>query len=64
MEVSFRWVGSLLEHNEQWMGGRYVTMLIYSEEINMTIIIHVVGVNIIDTALAAGVVYMLDEENG
>ena len=45
-------------------GGRYVTMLIYREEINMTIISHALGVKMIDTALAAGVVYMLDEENG
>ena len=40
MEVSFWWVGSLLEHNEQWMGGRYMTMIIYREEINMTIVSH------------------------
>ena len=40
MEVTFRWVGSLLEHNEQWMGGRYMTMIIYREEINMTIVSH------------------------
>jgi hypothetical protein len=39
-EVTFRWVGSLLEHNEQWMGGRYMTMIIYREEINMTIVSH------------------------
>ena len=41
-----------------------MTMLIYREEINMTIISHALGAKMINTALAAGVVDMLDEENG
>ena len=45
-------------------GGRYMTMIIYREEINMTIVSHVLGAQMIDTSIAAGVVNMLDDENG
>ena len=44
-------------------GGRYMTMLIYREEINMTIISHALGAKRIDTTIAAGVVKMLHDEN-
>ena len=38
-------------------------MLIYREEINMTIISHALGAKMIDTTIAAGVVKMLHDEN-
>ena len=47
--------------SNEW--GRYMTMIIYREEINMTIISHALGAQMIDTSIAAGVVDMLDDEN-
>ena len=44
-------------------GGEYMVLLIYKKEINMVMIDHVLGNQIIDTIQAAGTVDMIDKEN-